>query len=99
MDTQSDETPPRRGDAPGVLLLEVGTFRLREPFSDRRRRPMDANSGEPWSEMDISDRRIPSVTAGRWLRLRASFAGTWTRCAQKMKELKLVQQHNRRVVF
>ena len=26
---------PRRGDPPGVLLLEVGTFRLREPFSDQ----------------------------------------------------------------
>jgi hypothetical protein len=36
------------------LLLEVGTFRLREPFSDQEA-PMDANSGAPWSEADISD--------------------------------------------
>jgi hypothetical protein len=31
-----------------------GTFRWREPFSDEEA-PMDANSGEPWSEMDITD--------------------------------------------
>jgi hypothetical protein len=54
----SDETPGRSA-RPGVLLLEVGTFRLREPFSDQEA-PMDANSGAPWSEADIA------VQAGSW---------------------------------
>ena len=44
---------------------------------------MDANSGEPWSEMDISD-LTNEVSDGRtWLRLRASFAGTGTRSATR----------------
>ena len=42
---------------------------------------MDANSGEPWSEADISDLKTNSTADGRLQRPPASFAGTCTRCA------------------
>ena len=55
MDTQSEETP-------GVAMHRESCFWKSEPFacespSPIRRSPMDANSGEPWSEMDIQDLR------------------------------------------
>lgn len=44
---------------------------------------MDANSGEPGSEADISDLTNEIATAGRWRKPLASFAGTWSRYARR----------------
>ncbi len=57
---------------------------------------MDANSGEPWSEMDSSDLKNESNTAGRLQRPQASFAGTCTKSARK--ELRLTEQPSKRRV-
>jgi hypothetical protein len=45
---------------------------------------MDANSGEPWSEADISDLKN-ELDHGRTIAetARASCAGTCTRCARR----------------
>ena len=53
---------------------------------------MDANSREPWSEADIGDLKNEIEPAGRLRRLRASFAGTCTRCARRMKLAALTEQ-------
>ena len=47
---------------------------------------MDANSGKPWSEMDISD-LTPSTTGTRSRKQRASCAGTRMRCARRRRSL------------
>ena len=62
---------------------------------------MDANSGEPWSEMDISD-LTNEVARGRTVAETASFlCRDVYEVRAKMKELKLTQQPDkrRRVVF
>ena len=43
---------------------------------------MDANSGEPWSEADISDLKN-EIAHGRMIAETASFVGTCTRCARR----------------
>ena len=81
--------------APGVLLLEVGTFRLREPFSDQEA-PTDANSGEPWSEMDIQDLRA-SLDFGNTIADAASMlCRDEDEVRQKAKELGLVERPKNR---
>ena len=60
--------------------------------------PMDANSGEPWSEMDISDLTHSLDYGTRSRKQRASCAGTRMKVRQKAKELGLVEQHVRVVL-
>jgi hypothetical protein len=55
--------------------------------------PMDANSGEPWSEMDISD-LTHSLDYGDTFAQTASFlCRDENEVRQKAKELGLVEQH------
>jgi hypothetical protein len=44
---------------------------------------MDANSGKPWSEMDIVDLTHPSTTGTRSPKRPASYAGTRMRCVRR----------------
>jgi hypothetical protein len=68
-----------------------GTFRWREPFSDEEA-PMDANSGEPWSEADISDLKN-EIAHGRTMAETASFlCRDEDEVREKMRELGLVEQ-------
>ena len=96
MDTQSEETP-------GVAMHRESCFWKSEPFacaspSPIRRRPMDANSGEPWSEMDISD-LTNELAHGRTFAQTASFlCRDLDEVRQKAKELGLVEQHVRVVL-
>ena len=53
---------------------------------------MDANSGAPWSEMDISDLENELVHGVTWRKQLVSCAGTRTRFASRQKELGLVSQ-------
>ncbi len=60
--------------------------------------PMDANSGEPWSEMDISD-LTHSLDYGDTFAQTASFlCRDENEVRQKAKELGLVEQHVRVVL-
>ena len=59
---------------------------------------MDANSGEPWSEMDISD-LTNELARGRTFAQTASFlCRDLDEVRQKAKELGLVEQHVRVVL-
>ena len=58
---------------------------------------MDANSGEPWSEMDISD-LANEFAHGRTMAETASFlCRDEDEVRQKAKELRLVEQLGKRV--
>ena len=60
--------------------------------------PMDANSGEPWSEMDISD-LTNELAHGRTMAETASFfCRDEDEVRQKAKELGLVEKHVRVVL-
>ena len=57
---------------------------------------MDANSGEPWSEMDISD-LTNEIAHGRTVAQTASFlCRDVYQVRAKMKELKLTEQPSKR---
>jgi hypothetical protein len=59
---------------------------------------MDANSGEPWSEADISD-LTNDIAHGRTMAQTASFlCRDLDEVRQKAKELGLVEQHVRVVL-
>jgi hypothetical protein len=59
---------------------------------------MDANSGEPWSEADISD-LTNEIAHGRTMAQTASFlCRDLDEVRQKAKELGLVEQHVRVVL-
>jgi hypothetical protein len=61
-------------------------------------RTMDANSGEPWSEMDISD-LTNELAHGRKMAETASFlCRDEDEVRQKAKELRLVEKHVRVVL-
>ena len=58
---------------------------------------MDANSGEPWSEMDISD-LTNEIAHGRTMAETASFlCRAEDEVRRKAKELRLVEQLGKRV--
>jgi hypothetical protein len=58
---------------------------------------MDANSGEPWSEMDISD-LTNEIAHGRTMAETASFlCRDEDEVRRKAKELRLVEQLGKRV--
>jgi hypothetical protein len=77
--------------------LVAGTIRLLSAFSDQEA-PMDANSGEPWSEMDISDLKN-ELAHGRTFAQTASFlCRDEDEVRQKAKELGLAEQHVRVVL-
>ena len=90
MDTQSEETP-------GVAMHRGSCFWKSEPFacaspSPIRRRPMDANSGEPWSEMAIQDLRA-SLDFGNTIADAASMlCRDEDEVRRKAKELGLVER-------
>jgi hypothetical protein len=74
----------------GSCFLGGGTFRLREPFSDQVA-PMDANSGEPWSEMDTADLAFSLACDGTIEDAAIFLCRDEDEVRQKVKELGLVE--------
>ena len=53
---------------------------------------MDANSGEPWSEMDISDPTNGIATAGLWLRPRGILCRGQVEVRDEVKKSSEIEQ-------
>jgi hypothetical protein len=60
--------------------------------------PMDVNSDEPWSEMDISDLRNEFAHGGTMAETASFLCRDEDEVRQKAKELGLVEQHVRGVL-
>jgi hypothetical protein len=66
--------------------------------TSREYRTTDANLGEPWYDVDVSDPRTNSTTAGRLQRPQAVLCRDVYEVRAKMKELRLTEQPSKRRV-